>query len=327
MKRFLALFITVLMVVTLFAGCSANAAESYKLGMSVSVAYKDGQVGNVSADMNVAAVILDKDGKIVDCRLDAVQSKVEIADGFLADGAAKLVFKSKYDLGDEYNMKTYGGAIAEWYEQADAFSQYCIGKTAEEVKNTAVDEKGKPTDADLSAGCTIAVSDFVESVVKACNDEQAKSFESGKELKLGLFAKGSVDSAADSENNDGSVKLLGTVAAAAVDSDGLLAAAVIDAVQPEFKYDDNGAVTSAAYKGTKREQKENYGMVAYAGAVAEWYQQAESLCDWLIGLSPDEIKAVPDNSGHPTDADLAASCTIYITGDVNNIVTAMLRAK
>lgn len=326
MKKTIAILLCVLLAITTLAGCSGKSEQKYKLGMSVSVAYNENQIGNISADTNVAAVILDAEGKIVDCRIDVVQSKVEIADGFLADGAAKLVFRSKYDLGDDYNMKKYGGAIGEWYEQADAFAGYCIGKTAEEVEAIAVNEQGKPTDADLTAGCTIAVSDYKAAVVKACKDEQAKEFTSN-DVKLGLFVKANVDSAKDSENNDGSVKLLGSFAATAVDAEGLLAAAVIDATQPEFKYNDNGEVTSASYKGTKREQKENYGMVAYAGAVAEWYQQADTLCDWLIGLSAEEIKAVPDKSGKPVDADLAAACTIYITGDVNNIVTAMTRVK
>ena len=326
MKRFSAIILVFIIAITLFAGCSEK-AEAYKLGTSMTVAYKEGQVGNVSADTTVAAVVLDKNGKIVDCKLDTVQSKVDISDGFLADGAAKLVFKSKYELGDDYNMKTYGGAIAEWYEQADAFCSFCIGKTVQEVKNIAVDDAGKATDADLLAGCTIGVKDYITAVVSACEDEMAKEFESKSDVSLGLFVKGAVDSANDSENNDGAVKLVVSYAATVIDSDELLASATVDAAQPEFKYNDDGEVTAVSYKGSKREQKEGYGMVAYAGATAEWYEQADSLCDWLIGLSVDEIKSVPDSSGYATDADLSAGCTINIAGDINNIVTAMSKAK
>ena len=327
MKKILAPVLAVILILTMLSGCLVAKGVPYKLGMSVVLSYSDKQTGSISADANVAAVVLDETGKIAACRIDVVSSKVDVTDGFLGNGTAGLVFTSKYDLGDNYNMKTYGGAIAEWYEQADSFAKYCVGKTAEEVKNIAVDGGGKPTDADLLAGCTIGVDGYIDAVVKACEDAHAVSFDAKDDIKLGLLAKGKVDSANDSEANDGSVKLLLSFAATVTDTEGLLEAAIIDAAQPAFKYDDSGAMTEASYGGTKRELGDNYGMVAYAGAVAEWYEQAEHLCDWLIGLSAEDIKAVPDESGKAENADLAASCTINISGDIANIVTAMSKAK
>ena len=123
MKKLLALTLALLMVAA-FAGCgdktpegtaSSDNTNDYKLGLNVTVAYAEEQSGKAAADTNVAAVILDKDGKIVDCVFDVVSASVEIADGLLADGAATLTFKSKHDQGDDYNMKTYGNAVAEWY--------------------------------------------------------------------------------------------------------------------------------------------------------------------------------------------------------------------
>ncbi|MBO7217208.1 MAG: hypothetical protein J6V50_00740, partial [Clostridia bacterium] len=135
------------------------------------------------------------------------------------------------------------------------------------------------------------------------------------------------ESAKDSEANDGAVKYLVTVATSVVDADGKLAAAVVDAAQPEFVFDDTGAVTSAKYNGTKRELKDNYGMVAYAGAKAEWYKQAESLENFCAGKTVDEVKAVATAEGKPASADLAANCTINVGTDVKNIATAMEKAK
>ena len=328
MKKLLALTLALLMVAVFFVGCGEKTSDQeYKLGFSVNLVYEDAQSGKVAADANIAAVVLDKDGKIVDCVFDAVSASVDVADGLLADGAKDLTFKSKHDLGDAYNMKTYGGAIAEWYEQADAFAKFCVGKTASEVKAIALNDKGVPTDADLTASCTIGVSDYIAAIVKACEDVAAKNFKADGDVKLGLTVDGKVESAKDSEADDGSVKYLMTAAASVVTADGKLAAAIVDAAQPEFNFDDTGAVTAAKYNGTKRELKDNYGMVAYANAKAEWYKQAEALENACVGKTADEVKGVANAEGKAANADLAANCTIAIGGDVANIVAAMGKAK
>ncbi len=322
MKKALAILLILALFVTLFTSCAKKDEKEYKLGMGVVVSYAEEQTASAAYDLTVAAVILDADGKIVACEIDSAQSKVMIEDGFLQDGATALTFKTKYELGDDYNMKTYGGAIGEWYEQADAFEEYCVGKTADEVKNMSLAENGKATDSDLLSGCTIAVTDFKKAVVKALEDTEAVTFKSG-EIKLGMTVKAYVASANDSENNNGKVKFTAEFAAVAVDSDSLLAAAVVDAVQPEFSFNDEGFVTEAKFGGTKRELKENYGMKAYAGSAYEWYEQAASLCDFLRGLSAEDIKTVVSEDGKAKDADLLASCTISISTDVNNIISAM----
>ena len=63
-------------------------------------------------------------------------------------------------------MKTYGGALKEWYEEADVFGALAVGKTIEEVK-AMVAENGKGNEEVIRAGCTISVSDFVKAIEKA----------------------------------------------------------------------------------------------------------------------------------------------------------------
>ena len=61
----------------------------------------------------------------------------------------------------------------EWYEQADAYEAYVIGKTGDEVSGIALDDAGKPTDETLTAGCTINILELVSSTAKACTDALA----------------------------------------------------------------------------------------------------------------------------------------------------------
>ena len=52
-----------------------------------------------------------------------------------------------------------------WYVQVDALSAKLVGKTQAEVSAIALNEKGKLTDADLSASCSIAVSSIQKTIV------------------------------------------------------------------------------------------------------------------------------------------------------------------
>ena len=70
------------------------------------------------------------------------------------------------DLGEKYGMVAWGGAIAEWNQQAAAFAAYVTGKTAAQVAGIAVTE-GKPADSDLSTSVTIKIGDFQDLIAKA----------------------------------------------------------------------------------------------------------------------------------------------------------------
>ena len=79
---------------------------------------------------------MDANGKIVACKLDVAQNKVPVA----ADGTfdMNLTFQSKQEPEGRLNMKGASPIGKEWYEQADAFAAYVIGKTAAEVEAIAV---------------------------------------------------------------------------------------------------------------------------------------------------------------------------------------------
>lgn len=117
--------------------------------------------GVAQADTTFVAVLVDGDGVIQDCLIDCVQTKIEISAAGEIVTPANTAFDSKIVLDDAYDMRKASPIKAEWDEQAWAFCEYVTGKTPADVAGIAVDEATHPTDADLTAGCTMAVGAFI----------------------------------------------------------------------------------------------------------------------------------------------------------------------
>ena len=332
MKKFVAFLLLACMMLSL-AACGASAGSEYKLGMGVNLSTDSSKENNAQVDATVAAVVTDKDGKIVACRLDVAQSKMDVTGG--AVDAAKT-FQTKMELGDDYGMVAYGNAIAEWDAQAKAFESYVVGKTAAEVEGleTVVNESGHnvSTDEALLAGCTMDITAFKAAVVKACNDEKGTTF-TGKDFTLGVAAiTAADDSTAATDSDDAVVKMYTEYAAVVVDKDGKILAALTDATQPKITADKNGQITGADFKGTKRELGADYGMVAYGSAIAEWDAQAKAFADYTVGKTAAEVAGIEttvNESGHnvTTDETLLASCTMDISGMMAVIALAANYAR
>ena len=331
MKKIVAFLLLACMMLSL-AACGSSGSE-YKLGMGVDLSTDSSKENNAQVDATVAAVVTDKDGKIVACRLDVAQSKMDVTGG--AVDAAKT-FQTKMELGDDYGMVAYGNAIAEWYDQAKAFESYVVGKTAAEVEGleTVVNDSGHnvSTDEALLAGCTMDITAFKAAVVKACNDEKGTTF-TGKDFTVGVAAITAADeSTAATDSEDAVVKMYTEYAAVVVDKDGKILAALTDATQPKITADKNGQITGADFKGTKRELGADYGMVAYGSAIAEWDAQAKAFADYTVGKTAAEVAGIEttvNESGHnvTTDETLLASCTMDITGMMAVIALAANYAR
>ena len=330
MKKIVAFLLLACMMLSL-AACGSSGSE-YKLGMGVDLSTDSSKENNAQVDATVAAVVTDKDGKIVACRLDVAQSKMDVTGG--AVDAAKT-FQTKLELGDDYGMVAYGNAIAEWYDQAKAFESYVVGKTAAEVEGieTVLNETGHnvATDEALLAGCTMDITAFKAAVVKACNDEKGATF-TGKDFTLGVAAITAADeSTAATDSDDAVVKMYTEYAAAVVGKDGKILAALTDATQPKITADKNGQITGADFKGTKRELGADYGMVAYGNAIAEWDAQAKAFADYTVGKTAAEVAGIEtvESNGHnvTTDETLYASCTMDISGMIAVIALAANYAR
>ncbi|MEG1774482.1 MAG: hypothetical protein RR320_06490, partial [Oscillospiraceae bacterium] len=153
MKRILSVLVCLSLVLVALAGCGASAAsgKSLKTGLaaipSIAKSTDAGEkAGAAKADTTLVAVLVDDSGKIADCKIDMLQSSI----GF--DTAGKLTtpldksFATKQERGAEYGMKAASGIGKEWNEQANALCAYVIGKTIDQVKGIAVNEKGAPTE-------------------------------------------------------------------------------------------------------------------------------------------------------------------------------------
>lgn len=171
-KKLFAILATIALLPTLLAGCGGGSSSAVKTGLGIVTSLSNStdagaEDGLAQVDSTAAAVTVDAGGKIVDCVFDSVQSKINF------DSAGKLLtpldttFPTKNELGTEYGLSQASGIGKEWDEQAAAFADYCVGKTAAEVAGIAVDDTGHATDSDLTASVTISIAPFQEALAKA----------------------------------------------------------------------------------------------------------------------------------------------------------------
>lgn len=262
----------------------------------------------------IAAVLVDADGKILDCKIDAAQTKINFsAEGKVTTDLTSEI-QSKQELGTAYGMAKASGIGKEWNEQADAFAAYVVGKTVDEVKSIAVSEEGVATDADLTASVTVHIGDFISTVEKAVSD--AKVLGASSEDKLGLGVNTTIDKSTDATAEaEGVAEAYSFYEAVTVAADGKITSSVVDATIGDVNFDTKGAITSdlAAEIQTKQELKEEYGMKKASAIGKEWNEQADAFSAYVTGKTLDEVKGIAvSDDGYASDADLISSVTVHI---------------
>lgn len=271
--------------------------------------------GLAQVDSTVAAVLVGEDGKIISCKLDVAQNKIPVT----AEGTfdTTLTFQSKQELKEGYNMKGASGIGKEWYEQANAFAEYVVGMTAEEVRaiETNPEAHNGPVDADIAASCTMGVVDFIDAIALATENAQVLGASAEDNLTLGLSTN--MDSSklpADNEG-EGLVQTDTTYAAVTTDAEGKITSSIWDCTQAKFDVTEAGEVTSKGDVVSKQVQLENYNMKGASAIGKEWYEQADAYAAWLVGKTAADVAAIEtDSEAHngPVDADIAASCTMNV---------------
>ena len=347
MKKTISLLLIMVLALGLFTGCAGTvvvvgdctcptgahtseptqstvpAEGALKTGLAVSTSVADStsataeEAGAVKYDVTVAAVTLDDAGIIRGCVIDSIPATVNFdATGILTSDVTAAV-PTKNELGADYGMVAYGGAVAEWDAQVAALCDFAVGKTVEELKTGAIDETGKaPAGSDLASSATIYLGGFVGIIETAAANATHLGAQAGDTLKLATLNKLSASQSASAEGN-GCAQLDADITAVTV-KDGVVTSCIIDSLQAKVEFDTAGAITTdlTAPVLTKNELGENYGMMAWGGAKAEWNAQAASFAAYVTGKTADEIAGIAVDEGtKPADgSDLQSSVTIAIGG-------------
>ena len=172
MKKILT--ITLLVMAVLAIATSAMAATGLGSVTSVSLTPATAEkAGSVSVNTTMCAVTLDDAGKIVAIKFDVVQPKAAFDATGAASGELKAAPQTKKELKEGYGMLKASAIGKEWYEQAAALEDWCVGKTVEEVLAMKTFDRGDgshtmvPDEADLKASVTVTVGDYLEALKKA----------------------------------------------------------------------------------------------------------------------------------------------------------------
>ena len=326
MKRILALLLVLVLALTAFVGCKKDkdpVEKDYTLAIGVVVA-KDADTCEVVE--NAAVIVTDKDGKIVLCRLDCIEYKLDV--DMDAEEIVTTAPVSKVALGEDYDKKNYMAA-GDWYKQAAALETYVVGKTQSEVAAIALDSSGKVTDTELKASCSIGVSALLAAIDAAFESEHKVSFKStATAFTAGLNLAASIKENIVDEEDEYSVNAEYTVEyAAAVLADGKVVAAILDTAvaklnnlsaeevdEDEFAF----SAESISYPGTKREQGDAYDSYSPMPA-GRWYEQADAYASAAVGLTKDNIASLASSG--------VAGCTIYAGGYKAGLEAAVKAAR
>lgn len=306
---------------------AAVAGSIVKLGLGIkasvakSADFTAEKPGAAQADVVIAAVGFDKDGKVASMIIDNAQTKVE----FNADGTLKTdvagEFKTKQEKAEEYGMIKASKIGREWYQQAESLAGWMQGKTIEEIKNMKTKagadaaHPAVPDEADLAASVSITVQDYIAAVEEAWANavdvaEGADKVGLGVEIATGKSAAKAADKGASAQIDN-------TISAVAIKGD-KVAAAVLDVVQAKVAYDMDGKVTGdkTVEVKSKVELGAEYGMIKASKIGKEWFEQAKALTDWTVGKTAAEVAGIPaeekDGKIIVTDADLATSVSVGV---------------
>lgn len=321
MKK-LTILVAIFLIGVLAVSCGGTTeAKSLKTGFAsvttiADSTSADGATNGVGAGYSkMVGVLVDEDGVIVDCVIDAVQTSIEFSSAGKIVTPMDTTFDSKNILGDAYGMKVASGIQKEWNEQAAFLADYVVGKTIEDVKGIALDAEGAPADEELLAGVTIHIAPYLAVIEKAVANATDLGAKEGDTLGLGTVT-GISHSADFSAEGDGVAQAYSTYALASKNADGVITSAIINASQANITFDAVGKLTvdpATATFLTKNEIGDDYGMKAASSIQKEWYEQAAAFATFATGKTIDEVKGVSmDAEGLVTDEELATQVTIHV---------------
>ncbi len=293
--------------------------------VNVGVGYQASFNGSSQLDLTAAMVAFDNAGKVVDTRIDVVQVKFAANDAKDALTLTNTNVKDGYvttklELGKDYNMVNFGGAVAEVDVQIEAFADWTVGKTIAEMK-TFTEEKDH--EGSLStylkegtlANCTIVVGAFIDAIESAWSLKNTTAVEVPSTFTTGIGMNATLS------GKEVTVDVCGTLV-----SGGKVVASSIDAICVDFAIDaESGALTldttskyydEAKTTKSKKTLGDAYKMAGKNGGnpncTLEWYEQADIIEKGVVGKTPTEIAALVKNEGDLAGATITVSS--YVSG-------------
>lgn len=112
------------------------------------------------------------------------------------------------------------------------------------MKKLKTDADGKPTDADLLSGCTIAVERYRDAVVRACENAQVLGAARGDTVKLGVEVAEMPQGLAGTDDKDAQVQAKITLAVVTMDENARVTSAIGDMTEPELTVSADGTVSA-----------------------------------------------------------------------------------
>ena len=267
MRKVLMLFFVAFAAFTLF-GCNSS---EYKVDGEF-MAYEVSVHQN--AQMVTTVTVTIEDGEIAGYYIDARQGKRTL-DETAGTYSWAWNAKTKKELGDDYNMVKFGGAISEWYVQAELIEAYWLENGVDSVTVDADNYIDNVTGVTIKDGGYIALAQEALELAKAGKFQAV--YCSGTDLYI-----------AEMTVSKGKIETL-----------------VLDTLQSTR----NTTTGSFEWKpSTKQELGDAYGMKGSGGgyklengawvstgtkATHEWFEQANTITDWIIANGYDSaLKSV-----------------------------------
>ena len=108
-------------------------------------------------------------------------------------------------------------------------------------------------------------------------------------------------------------KTVVTAAGVLLDPEGRILCCVIDAAENTVSLRADGTLEVPVPEATRWEMREAYGLKNASGIGREWYEQCQAFCDYVQGMTAEELAGVETDDGYAADLDLASGCTIQVT--------------
>ncbi len=252
--------------------------------------------------VTAVALLLDKDGRVLDCDLDEVAFTVALAGGKVTPTDP---LTTKGEQGDAYQLtkEDVGDATStggSWDDQAEAFCDYVEGKMVGDITGLAATD-GK---SEKIKGCDLILTDIIRAVERA--EDAAKTHDMGAEDDLHLALTAAMASASTEAKPQYDVEM----AAVALDEGDTITGCMTDSVQLKLSTEEGAFTQMSGEVKSKRLAGDGYGMKEASPIKREWYEQADAFDTFLRGKTAAQVGEMKVDAEGKTDA--IAGCTVAV---------------